>query len=69
MMQTAAEVCAERGWSKSDLDVACASGLKPNGWREVHGEDGISIGLQPLFDPETVTRLIARIKALPVGAR
>ena len=69
VMQTAAEVCAELGWSKSDLDVACSSGLKADGWREVPGEDGVSIGLQPLFAPETLSRFIARIKALPVGAR
>ena len=65
LMLTAAEVCAELGWSKSDLDVACASGLKPSGWREVHGEDGVSIGLQPLFDPETVTRSLLASKRCP----
>ena len=69
LMLTAPEVCAELGWSKSDLDVACASGLKADGWREVKGDNDISIGLQPLFSPETLTRFIARIKALPVGAR
>ena len=42
MMRTAAEVCADLGWSEADLRVACASGFpKPSGWRDVPGRRGL----------------------------
>ena len=70
-MLTASQVCEELGgWSEEDLRVARASGFpKPSGWQDVPGEDGISVGLAPLWDLAVVRGWLDRVRALPVGAR
>ena len=69
-MLTTRELCAELGWNENHLRVARASGLlKPSGWKDVPGEEGFAVGIEPLYDLQIVRASFARVQALPVGAR
>ena len=69
-MSTTSELCTEFGWGETDLAAARAAGLlKPSGWRDVVGEEGFPVGLEPLYAVAVIRAALDRVKALPVGTR